>query len=315
MPETAAIERFTDTIMARAETWVNLSAPDRRRLAMEAANRRDLDHLWSLTEGYLILHGSQGVRVSPNTLKNYRRGVADLLEAWQGINLVRPTSDAGVLWIRQLETRLKPATVQVKLSAARTLYRALRWSGATDAVPFSDVKVAKDKTPQWKKRGAYSAEDVERLLEVAVGPEALIVLLGAHAGLRISEMCALTWLDLRLAEGELVVRHGKGGKRDTVLLSSKLAAALTTASRTGATVLPWGTYQTRERFRLLCLRSSVGYQGRGVHGLRHAAGSRLYEAVGDLGQVADHLRHADVNTTRGYAKRNTKRIRTALEDW
>ena len=85
--------------------------------------------------------------------------------------------------------------------------------------------------------------------------------------------------------------------------------------RSGATVLPWGTYQTRERFRLLCLRSGVGYQGRGVHGLRHAAGSRLYEAVGDLGQVADHLRHADVNTTRGYAKRNTERIRTALEDW
>lgn len=309
------LQRYSGTRIARAEAWVHLSETDRRRQALIAANERDLEALWSLTEAYLILHGSQGVQVSPSTLKNYRTGIRDLLADWRGVNLVRPERDAGVLWARRLETRLKPSTVQVKVSAARMLYRALRWSGATDSVPFGDVKVTKDKTPSWKKRGAYSRDDLAALLEVATGPERLLVLLGAHAGLRISEMCELRWDDVRFADGELVIRRGKGNKRDTVVMSPRLERALQSAERLGTSVLPWGTFYTRDRFRSLCARAGVGYRGRGVHGLRHAAGMHLYEAVGDLGQVADHLRHADVNTTRGYAKRNTAKIRQALDDW
>lgn len=314
MPETD-LQRYTGTRIARAEAWVHLNETDRRRQATIAANERDLDGLWSLAEAYLILHGAQGVRVSPSTLKNYRTGIRDLLRDWQGVNMIRPDRDSGVLWARKLESRLKPSTVQVKISAARTLYRALRWSGATTAVPFGDVKVAKDRTPQWKKRGAYRREELDRLLATADGPDLLMVLLGAHAGLRISEMCDLRWDDIRFGEGELVVRRGKGGKRDTVVLSPRLARALAESERGSESVLPWGTYHARDRFRELCSRAGVPYEGRAVHGLRHAAGTQLYEAVGDLGQVADHLRHADVNTTRGYAKRNTDRIRAALDDW
>jgi integrase/recombinase XerC len=309
------LQRYSGTRIARAEAWVHLSESDRRREASIAANDRDLDALWSLAEAYLVLHGAQGVRVSPSTLKNYRTGIRDLLRDWQGVNLLRPERDAGVLWARRLETRLKPSTVQVKLSAARMLYRALRWSGATASVPFGDVKVAKDKTPQWKKRGAYSRDELDLLLATAEGPDLLLVLLGAHAGLRISEMCDLRWEDIRFGEGELVVRRGKGGKRDTVVMSPRLARALGRAERSGDAVLPWGSYYARERFQALCAAAGVAYDGRAVHGLRHAAGTHLYEAVGDLGQVADHLRHADVNTTRGYAKRNTDRIRRALDDW
>lgn len=314
MAETA-LQRYSGTPIARTEAWVHLSETDRRRSAIVAANDRDLDALWSLTEAYLILHGAQGVHTSASTLKNYRTGIRDLLADWRGVNLLRPERDAGVLWARQLETRLKPATVQVKISAARALYKALRWSGATDSAPFGDVKVTKDKTPSWKKRGAFSRDDLARLLAEAQPFERLLVLLGAHAGLRISEMCDLRWDDVRFGDGELVVRRGKGGKRDTVVLSGRLERELRSAERRGDRVLPWGTFHARDRFRELCARAGVEYRSRGVHGLRHTAGTQLYEAVGDLGQVADHLRHADVNTTRGYAKRNTDRIRRALDDW
>lgn len=52
------------------------------------------------------------------------------------------------------------------------LYAALRWSGATDAAPFADVKVATDKTPSWEKREAYTQTEVyclERCSEEATG--------------------------------------------------------------------------------------------------------------------------------------------------
>ena len=74
-----------------------------------------------------------------------------------------------MLWIRELEAVSKPATVRVKLAAARALYAALRWSGATTADPFSDAKPGRDLTPSWEKRQAYSLHEVEWLARVAEG--------------------------------------------------------------------------------------------------------------------------------------------------
>ena len=54
----------------------------------------------------------------------------------------------------------------MNVAAARALYAALRWSGASEADPFSDVKPAKDLTPAWEKREAYSHSELELLLKV-----------------------------------------------------------------------------------------------------------------------------------------------------
>ena len=128
-------------------------------------------------DAYLTLHGSKGSRVSDRTRENYQRGLRDLLQGLGARELAAARrGDAGVVWVRQLEQRpvvqwqtgepkrgaggglqtLSPATVQVKLAAARTLYKALRWAGATQAAPFENVKVAKDPVPPWEKRGAYN---------------------------------------------------------------------------------------------------------------------------------------------------------------
>ena len=70
------------------------------------------------------------------------------------------------MYIRTLELTLAPSTVEVRLAAARTLYRALHWSGATEATPFENVKVSPDPTPDWEKRGAYSTTDIEPILPI-----------------------------------------------------------------------------------------------------------------------------------------------------
>ena len=54
---------------------------------------------------------------------------------------------------------------------------------------------------------------------------------------------------------------------------------------------------------------------KGVHGLRHASGTRLKEDTGDLALVADHLRHNSMNTARGYAKADNRQLRRALLEW
>ena len=340
-----------DDTLARAETWASLPPDELKRRGAHAASNRDAEQLWALTEAYLFMHGSRGAKVSKHTLRTYRRGVIDLVEAWSGENLLRPSRDAGVMYMRRLEagTPTKPtasgpdagptttaeapaplsaASLQVKLAAARTLYKALRWAGSTEARPFDDVRVAKDPTPPWEKRRPYGEPEVEALLEHADGAEKVMVLLGAHAGLRIGEMADLRWADLDLDRSQLRVRSGKGGKAATVSLTKRLRDALAdlrlTASavqhaknrqRDNGFVLPWAADHARRRFRHVCALAGVDYQSAGVHGLRHGAGTRYYRQTGDLGRVAAHLRHADIQTTRIYAKIGADSIGKDIEEW
>jgi integrase/recombinase XerC len=69
--------------VSRARTWTELDDGDLKREAARAANERNLETLWSLTEAFMVAHGPSGATVSEETLKTYRRGVADLLEAWR----------------------------------------------------------------------------------------------------------------------------------------------------------------------------------------------------------------------------------------
>ena len=71
----------------------------------------------------------------------------------------------------------------------------------------------------------------------------------------------------------------------------------------------------RKRFRRICAVAGVDYKSAGVHGLRHGAGTRYYKQTGDLGRVAAHLRHADIQTTRIYAKIDSDSIGEDIEDW
>lgn len=330
----AEITRYDGSALARAESWAALPPDELRRRAARAANERDAEELWALTEAYLFLHGSKGARISRHTLRTYRRGVADLLEAWAGENLLRPSRDAGVVYVRRLESGAltggeppSPATLSVKLAAARTLYKALRWAGATEARPFDDVRVAKDPTPPWEKRRPYRDGEVEALLALAAGAERVMVLLGAHGGLRIGEMADLRWDDVDLATSTLRVRSGKGGKAATVRMTRRLREALAELAqdpdyqagekrqRDTSYVLPWTADHARRRFRRLCARAGVDYETAGVHGLRHGAGTRYYRQTRDLGRVAAHLRHADIQTTRIYAKIDAETIGDDIEDW
>jgi integrase/recombinase XerC len=188
------LQRTSLDLVSRAKSWTELDDGDLKRAATKAANERDAETLWSLTEAFMVIHGPAGANVSEQTLKTYKRGVLDLLEAWQGENLLRPRRDSGVMYVRGLEASGKSSsTVRVKLAAAQALYKALRWSGATSAVPFVDAKPARDLTKPWEKRQAYSPSDIRKLLEIASDVDTVFLLLGEHAGLRVSEMCGLEW--------------------------------------------------------------------------------------------------------------------------
>jgi len=315
-----AVIAYQGSGLDAAQAWAELPADVRRRRAVQACKDHDATALAEIALAWLTLHGRRGATVSPYTRRNYAQGIGTLVEAWRGENLLHPSRHAAALWLRQLEgVGLKPSTVMIRLAAARALYRALRDAGATDADPFKDVRAATDPVPDHEKRHPYPQPDVDRLLAVASGDDLALVLLGAHAGLRIAEILALRWEDVNLPAGELVVRNGKGGRRRTVPLSPTLAAALATLraqqpADSAGWVIPYRTpFSARYHLQALATRAGVAY--RGLHALRHTAGTRLVAQTGSLELAAGMLGHSSLDTTRVYAKWSDDSLRAALGEW
>ena len=311
-------------IQARAQTWADLEPAELRRRAVEAARDGDVQALWDMTEAYVLLQGLAGARVSEHTLRAYKTGVALFAEYARpaGVQLLRPRPNHGVAYARWLEAKgLSTSSVRVRLAAARSLYAALRWAGATDAVPFADVRPGRDPVARTEKRKPYSPDDLKQLLAHAHPEEAVMILLGAHAGLRSSEIAGLPRMDLHLDEPEpFLVVTGKRQKRQSVPLSGTLTLALrrwlALSTSVGPQVLSGSSADyVQERMRQLCARAGVRYAGRHVHGLRHTAGTQVYAATGDLLAVRDHLRHADITSSEIYVEYARKGKRSVVSDW
>ncbi|MBB6099669.1 integrase/recombinase XerC [Deinobacterium chartae] len=308
------LDVYRGTLLSRARTLATLPEDELRRRAIAAARDHDLEGLWQLLEAYLGVHGKRRSQLSPGTLTKYRQGLRALLEIGQ-FDLLRPGRNDGALYLGRLETAgLASSTVGVRLAAARALYAALRWAGATQANPFDGLSPQRDPVDPADKRGAYSRLEVERMLEAADPLMRVLVLLGAHAGLRISEALALEAGDVDLARRRLTVRRGKGGRQRSVVISRSLADALYAY---GVQRLPiaLNADQVRYRLEVLCKRAGVNQRGRAYHGLRHHAGTRLMAETRDLDRTAHHLGHANINTTRVYAKLADNALDNTAGQW
>ncbi len=334
------------------EDWAKLTPEKRRVRILKAIGERDEADILSLCEAYLYKRSKSGVDVSQGTVRLYRRGVQDVLAAFGHENLLHPSPDAGTSYrnglmrrnapIRKgrarfekdfaLEKPLSPSTIGVKLAAARLLYDALEWTGATTAKPFKDVHTPPDKEDAQDKTPPWTEEAVEALLGATEregdGAIGVMVILGAHAGLRIGEMTKLCWQHLDWSRKRMSV-HGKGGVKKSVRMTGRTADILKAYQAVYQQdlryknrqlkdyVLPWTTNHARLKFEAFCQAQGFdeAYAVSAVHGLRHYAGTRYYRQVRDLGRVAAHLRHASIQTTRRYAKLSTDEIGEDIDDW
>lgn len=316
---TLEIVPYSGNPTARARQWTSLEPDELHRRAVKACRDHDPDALWQIVEAYLVLHRTP----SPHTLRAYKQGVAVVVRALEGQTVSAPHRHWGHGFARDLETRvneahperaIKPGTVRSRMAAAKTLFAALRWTGATEVDPFSDVRLKADLEAAEDKRPPYPPESVDALLAVAEPRERVLILLGAHAGLRVSEICALRRNDVKLETRRLEVRRGKGDKPRGVNLSVRTCTAIAALERSsGEAVIGLTAQGARAALRRLCLRAGVPYQA--VHALRHTAGTRLYRATKDLKAVARHLGQRRVETAAVYAKYAEDDVKKVVTEW
>ena len=252
--------------------------------------------------------------VSPHTLDAYRRDL-QALAAWAGGH----GSEAATLDGPQLRAfvasehrrGLSPTSLQRRLSACRSYYAWLLKHGVVAASPAIGVRAprAPRKLPQ-----VLDVDEAVQLVEVDTdGPLGLrdraLLELFYSSGLRLSELCALRWRDLQLAEG-LVTVLGKGGRQRSVPVGSHARRALlewrqSTGAGSDAFVFPGrggGPISQRAvqvRIRQLAARQGL-FKHVHPHMLRHSFASHVLESSGDLRGVQELLGHADIATTQIY---------------
>jgi site-specific recombinase XerD len=273
--------------------------------------------------------------LAPRTRSAYRRWVIELLEHLAaGDQLDAFLSSSGgddrrallADWRRRLvDRRLAPSTVNLALAAATSLLdsRAL----LAPAVRRVELDPAEPRALSREQLRALQRE-TDRLRS---SRDRAIVQLLMLTGMRVGELAELEVDDVRLTQrtGELVIRHGKGDRRRTVPLSRPARAALREwlADRAGHHSRPSITNgavwisRTGEQLSVRSISKIVtavmaraGVQ-ESAHALRHTVATRLVRDHGhDLVLVADILGHADIKTTRRYARSDLERHRAALED-
>jgi len=298
--------------------WTSLSRGERLRRATAAAAVHDAGVLWDLTEAHLRAFGRAGGHVSARTLAIYRTATTRLVAEWVGVKLTEATRDDGAGWLNGLTASgMKPASVMVYLAAARRFYEALRWSGATAADPFADLRAPKDTVPKTEKAKPYSAKAVRSLMEQADPYERVLIRLCCDAGLRLFEAQALRWDDIDLEASTLYVRLGKGRKPRTVGVSPALHGELTRlrATSDGAAYLfPWRSTRWSQR-RIERLAEKAGVEHLGIHAMRHTAGARMWTSSQSLEVTGMFLGHASLEPTRIYAHMTDERPRKIVSEW
>jgi integrase/recombinase XerC len=253
-------------------------------------------------------------QTSPHTLDAYRRDLAALGQHAQAQGHALAAIDAeGLRGFIAAEHRrgLSPKSLQRRLSACRSLFDWLLRHGEIRANPAQGVRAPKAprKLPQ-----VLDPDEAQALVEVPTDAplglrDRALLELFYSSGLRLSELCALAWRDLDLAEG-LVTVLGKGRKQRSVPIGSHARQALEqwrrdSGAASQAPVFPGrggGPITPRAvqlRIRQLAQRQGL-FKRVHPHLLRHSFASHVLESSGDLRGVQELLGHADIATTQIY---------------
>jgi integrase/recombinase XerC len=254
-------------------------------------------------------------RLSRNTILNYERDVAALLELAEATPLAKLQIHHLRRFVAQLHARgLDGRSLARMLSAWRGFYRYLARDHGYTSNPCVGLRApkAKKSLPQ-----ALSPDEAGRLMEIpdddrlATRDKAIYELFYS-SGLRLAELTSLAPADINFSDATVRVT-GKGAKTRVVPVGSHALAALkkwlgkrALLVREGSEALFVNRHGTRLTARAIQYRMKQWALKLGLaanvhpHVLRHSFASHVLQSSGDLRAVQEMLGHASISTTQVY---------------
>jgi len=166
-------------------------------------------------------------------------------------------------------------------------------------------------------------QELERLFDQAPTPrDRLLLLVGAYAGLRISEIVCLQAEHVDFEDGMLEVHAGKGDKDRNIPMHRRIAASMRVHldGRRQGWVFPSGRGRSGHLTpRAVQLMISAAAERADIvrhvtpHKLRHSFASNLLYQGADLLEIKDLLGHSSVATTQIYAIAMPERLRASVD--
>ena len=230
---------------------------------------------------------------SPNTIASRVRVLRSLPAA-----ATATRADLEEWW--ESRAHLAPGTRAVDLAHVRAFYR---WMVTRDHRPDDPSVLLEAPRPDNAVHRKIPNDEIKRLLRELPDDLARAVMLGAFAGLPVSESAALDWSHVDTADDVIVIRRSKGGKSRVVEVSPELIRMLGVDGAAGNVVTAGGEQYSAERLQR---RLNRAMRSHGCdftsHDLRHRWGITGYRARGDLLALAEMMGHSSVNTTKIYAQ-------------
>ena len=250
-----------------------------------------------------------GTKVSAHTHRAYRAEISRFRQATQ-----KPLSRITLMdlesYARQLgQGSLKPASQNRALTAIKSL---LSFAQETGYLPFNAGAAIKLLPNRDSLAQRILDEDTTARL-IAAAPEGrdrVLLKLLYVSGVRVSEICALTWSDAQARQqGGQITVFGKGGKTRTILLTPKAwqdLLSIQSLAQADDPIFPsrrgGGPLDASQVRRIVyAAAQKAGLEQKvSPHWMRHAHASHALDRNAPIHLVQATLGHASVSTTGRY---------------
>lgn len=190
-----------------------------------------MNNIESLVKNYLSYCSSQK-RLDNKTVKAYRIDLTQFINYLGTYELTMITQDILEMYISILHQNYKPRTVKRKIASIKALFHYFEYKNLIEQNPFNKLhikfrepiilpKIIPLHTMEYLLKTIYNQQNNAKTSyqrRAAIRDSAVCEMLFA-TGIRISELCSLSVLDVNLYEGIILV-HGKGSKERRLQLGN-----------------------------------------------------------------------------------------------
>jgi site-specific recombinase XerD len=238
-----------------------------------------------------------------------------------------------------IDTGYSVNTVNLAIAALRGVTKTafnLGKMSADDMLRINAIRSLKGRTSSRNGR-CLSKDELRQLIDTCADlPTAskqlrdkAILLVGAGAGLRCAEICALQLEDINIKEEKLVVEEGKGRKQRQIYLAPKVLNALNdwtlhrgcqpgplfSSIKSNGALTDSPLTASGLTYTLKSLQERANTSPFSPHDLRRTFITHMLEQGVDLNTVRQLAGHSDVSTTVRYDKRDEARQKLAAQSF